>query len=328
MKRYVMLCTFTLLLIATVAIFGIISRNAIVQVSVVKVSPLTVENSVTCSGRVERVSTRSVYAPSAAMVSHVFVKVGDKVTAGESLMEIEVATAKTNTGNMGGTYESLLDQYGGQNEEQSQPEVATQTITAPTSGEVISIAVTNQSFVQTGKEVAVISDGDDLLQVRLSVNESNISGIKIGQKAVITGVGFKDTSYSGIVKSISTDAKQIVSTTGQETVVEVIVTVNKPGSDIKPGYTAKAKIITSQDSNVLIAPYETVRADKDGNEYVFVLNGKRAVKTSVVTNKEFDSGFQITSGLTQNDQIIVNPDSVSNGTLVILAEKDVVSSDG
>ncbi len=322
MKRYVMLCTFTLLAIASVIIFGTISRNAIVQVSVVKVSPLTVENSVTCSGRVERVSMRSVYAPSAAIVNHVYIKVGDKVSAGQPLMEIEVPSAKINTANNSGTYESLLSQYS----EQSQSEATTQTITAPSSGEITSVSVVNQSYIQAGNAVAVISDDLNALQVRLSVNESQISGIKVGQKAVITGVGFKDASYSGVVKSISSDAKQVVSTTGQETVVEVIVSVNKPGSDIKPGYTAKARIITSKDSNVLIAPYETVRADKDGNEYVFKLNGKRAVKTAVVTNKEFDSGFQIMSGLSQNDQIIANPDAVSNGTYVIPTEKGTVSS--
>ena len=60
----------------------------------------------------------------------------------------------------------------------------------------------------------------------------------------------------------------MVSTTGQETVVEVVVSVDNPGNDIKPGYTAKAKIITAQNDNVLIAPYEAVRAEEDGSEYV------------------------------------------------------------
>lgn len=323
MKRYIMLFTFTFLAIAVTIIFGTISRNEIVQVNVVKVNPITVDSAITCSGRVERVSMHSVYASSSAIVNHVYIKVGDKVSAGQPLMEIEVPSANTGAENIGGSYESLLNQYG----EQSQNKAMPQIITAPSSGVITSVSVVNQSYIQAGNTIAMISDDLNALQVRLSVNESKISGIKVGQKAVITGVGFKDTFYSGVVKSISSDAKQVVSTTGQETVVEVIASVNNPGSDIKPGYTAKARIITSKDSNVLIAPYETVRADKDGNEYVFKLSGKRAVKTAVVTNKEFDSGFQITSGLSQNDQIIANPDAVSNGTYVIPTEKGTVSSD-
>jgi len=322
MKKYVMLFTFTIIAIGMVIIFGTISRNSIIQVSIVKVSPLTVENSVTCSGRVERISTRSVYSPSAAVVRQVYVKVGDKVSAGQSLMEIEVPTEKSDSSNVEETYESLLNQYN----EQGQDAVTTQTITSPYTGEITSLSATNQGYVQPGVAVAEICESLDQLQVRLSVNESQISGIKTGQKAIITGVGFKDTSYTGTVKSISSDAKQITSTNGQETVVEVIVNVNNPGTDIKPGYTAKAKIITSQDSGVLIAPYEAVRADKDGNEYVFKLNGKRAEKTPVVTNKEFEDGFEVTSGLSQYDQIIADPDTVSDGTYVVPKQKGALSS--
>nr|WP_319488100.1 HlyD family efflux transporter periplasmic adaptor subunit [uncultured Caproiciproducens sp.] len=322
MKKYVMLFTFTLLAVAGMFTWGVFSRNSVVQVSVVKLNPLTVENSVTCSGRVERISTHNVYSPSAAFVSQVYVKLGDKVTAGQSLMEIQVPSANTDTSNSDGTYQSLLDQYN----TQSQNQVTTKTITSPYAGEITSLSVTNQGYIESGNPVAVISDSSEKLQVRLSVNESQISEVKVGQKAVITGVGFKNTSYSGIVKSISSDAKQIVSATGQETVVEVIVSVENTNLDIKPGYTAKAKIITSENPNVLIAPYDAVRADKDGNEYVFKLKEKKAVKTPVVTNREFDNGFEVTSGLSVNDQVIADPDSVSNGTHVI-PKAGTVSSD-
>ncbi|MBW7573771.1 efflux RND transporter periplasmic adaptor subunit [Caproiciproducens faecalis] len=327
MKKYVMLFTFTLIMAVGILTWGIFSRNSVVPVSIVKVNPVTVENSVTCSGRVERVSMRNVYTPSAAFVSRVFVQLGDKVAQGQPLMEIQVPSANTGASDSSdsdsdGTYESLLNQYSGQNQ------VTTKTITSPYEGKITSLSVTNQGYVQAGTPVAVISDSSDMLQIRLSVNESQISEIKPGQKAVITGVGFKNTAYAGTVKSISSEAKQVVSTTGQETVVEVIVSVEKPGSDIKPGYTAKAKIITSQNQNVLIAPYDAVRADKEGNEYVFTLKDKKAQKTPVITKREFDDGFEITSGLSGNEEVIANPDSVSNGTHVILKEEGTVSSNG
>lgn len=336
MKKYVMLFTFTIVLIAAVLFSGKMLQDSIIQVSVVKVSPLTVEDSVTCNGRIERASARTVYASAAAIVDQVYVKVGDKVSVGQPLMETRVpSTQKTNSADYADyaeTYAAILNQYSrsSQNNSSSQSsqssETETQTISAPCAGTITSVSVINQSYVQPGSSVAIIADELNSLQVRLSVNESQISAIKVGQKAVISGVGFKKSSYSGTVKSISSEAKQIISTTGQETVVEVIVSVDNPGEDIKPGYTAKAKIITSEDSNVLIAPYEAVRADKDGNEYVFKLNGQKAVKTPVVTNKEFDSGFQVVSGLTNNDQIIANPDSVSDGTRVIPKGKEAVNS--
>ncbi|WP_444657753.1 efflux RND transporter periplasmic adaptor subunit [Caproiciproducens sp. R2] len=326
MKKYVMLLSFTAMMVVGILTWGVFSRNSAVPVSIVKVNPVTVENSVTCSGRVERVSMHNVYSPSAAFVSQVYVQLGDKVTQGQRLMDIQVPSSASDSSSssdseLDGTYESLLNQYSGQSQ------ITTRTITSPYEGKITSLSVVNQGYVQAGTPVAVISDRSDMLQVRLSVNESQISDIKKGQKAIITGVGFKNTAYTGTVKSISTEAKQMVSTTGQETVVEVIVSVEKPGSDIKPGYTAKAKIITSENPNVLIAPYNAVRADKNGNEYVFKLKEKKAVKTPVVTDREFDDGFEITSGLSENDEVIANPDSVSNGAHVIPKESSVSSDD-
>ncbi|MDF1495104.1 efflux RND transporter periplasmic adaptor subunit [Caproiciproducens sp. CPB-2] len=326
MKKYAMLLSFTSMMVVGILTWGVFSRNSVVPVSIVKVNPVTVENSVTCSGRVERVSTHNVYSPSAAFVSQVYVQLGDKVTQGQRLMDIQVPSSASDSSSssdseLDGTYESLLNQYSGQSQ------ITTRTITSPYEGKITSLSVANQGYVQAGTPVAVISDNSDMLQVRLSVNESQISDIKKGQKAIITGVGFKNTAYTGTVKSISAEAKQMVSTTGQETVVEVIVSVEKPGSDIKPGYTAKAKIITSENPNVLIAPYNAVRADKNGNEYVFKLKEKKAVKTPVVTDREFDDGFEITSGLSENDEVIANPDSVSNGAHVIPKESSVSSDE-
>ena len=334
MKKYVMLYTFTAIAILCLVGFSIYSRNSTVEVSTVKVDAITVENSVTCSGRVERIATTNVYSPVSGMIENVLVKSGDKVRAGQPIMTVQTAAAVSSEtedaslpSGIPSEYESLLSLYGSQlSSAQSQAAPITQTIIAPVEGEITSVPVANQSYVTAGAPVAVIADNGGL-QVRLSVNESQISDIKVGQKAVITGVGFKNSSYSGTVKRISSDAKQEVTATGQETVVEVIVSVDKAGSDIKPGYTAKVKIITSSNPNVLVAPYEAVRADKNGSEYVFRVKGNQAVKTPIVTRQEFDSGFEVASGLSNNDLIIENPDSLVNGARIIPSEKDQVSSD-
>jgi multidrug efflux pump subunit AcrA (membrane-fusion protein) len=320
MKRNVMLITFTALALAAIFSWGAISRNSVIPVSVVKVNPLTVEDSVICSGRVERVSEHHVFSPSAAYVSRIFVKTGDVVSVGQPLMEVQTLDS-----DFSGAEDELQSETDLTGEFQQSP-IKTKTIVSPYAGEILSLNAIEQSYVQTGRPVAVISDDPAQLQVRLSVNESQISDIKTGQKAIITGVGFKNTAYTGVVKEISSDAKQVLSKSGEETVVEVIVSVDKAGGEIKPGYTAKAKIITSENEGVLIAPYEAVRADKDGNEYVYKLNGKKAVKTPVITNREFDKGFEITSGISKNDEIINNPDSVSNGSYVVPVKRGAVNS--
>jgi multidrug efflux pump subunit AcrA (membrane-fusion protein) len=334
MKKFVMLFTFTTISVGILLLGGYLIRNSAVQVSAVKVNTLTVENSVTCSGRVERVASRKVFGPSGAVVKEVYFKQGDHVTAGQTLMDIEVPSEKIDTSSLPSSipaeYENYINQYSDQIQsalnQNSSPEKITKSITSPISGEITTLSAIRQGYIASSIPVAVIAD-DSELQVRLTVNESQISDIKVGQKAIITGVGFKNSSYPGTVKYISPDAKQEITTTGQETVVEVVVSVDGISSDIKPGYTAKAKIITSNDFGVLIAPYEAVRADKNGDEYVFKINGKRAEKTPIVTSKEFDNGFQVTSGLSKNDVIIENPDNITNGAFVKPSEKKAVSSD-
>lgn len=337
MKRYVTLYAFTAVIISGLVLFSVFSKNSVVQVSTVKVNSITVENSVTCSGRVERIATTSVYAPASGIIQSIYVKEGDKVQAGQTLMTVRTVSDASNFSGEGASdlasrlpdgYESLLGLYGKSSlPSSSRPEqISVKSITAPVSGVITSVSAFSQGYVSVSSSVAVIADNVGL-QVRLSVNESQIPDIRVGQKAVINGVGFKNSSYSGKVTRISSDAKQIATTTGQETVVEVLVSVDKAGQDIKPGYSAKVKIVTSRNSGVLIAPYEAVRADKNGNEYVFRLKGNHALKTPIVTGQEFDSGFSVASGLTGNDVVIENPDNLSNGTRVIPSEKGAARSD-
>ena len=330
MKKHVMLFAFTFMAIAVVLFAGDTCKKSLIKVSVVKIVPITAENSVTCNGKVERAQTKNVYVRTLSLIKEIYVSPGDKVTRGQPVMSVTTAASAASAAPeeeaSGQTYGDLLNSYYGQTESgipagllgesAASPEPAEEEITAPVDGEVTSVFAEEQGYADPNSPVMTITSVSDL-QIRLSVNESQISDIELGQRAQITGVGFKNSSYSGTVKSISSEAKQLVSVTGQETVVEVVVSVENPNEDIKPGFTAKAKIITSQDSNVLIAPYEAVRADENGNEYVYKLEGKRAVRTPITTSTEFENGFQVISGLNRNDSIIINPDALSNGAYVL-----------
>ena len=332
MKKYVMLIAFTAIVLLGVYSIGNLYKGSIIEVSTVKVDPITAKNSILCTGKVERAQVRSVYAQSAAVVKEIFVKPGDEVKKGEVLMTLGDVTEETDTDqeDLQEAYQNLLEAYQSGDtsalDSLALPAAATprtpkiRKITAPIAGTVTSISVNTQGYVDPNKAVMIISNNNEL-QVRLSVNESQVSEIKAGQKAEITGVGFKGSAFEGTVTSISNEAKQLVSAYGQETVVEVLVSVKNPTEAIKPGFTAKTKIIVSEDENVLVAPYEAVRADNNGNEFVYKLDGQKAVKTPILTKEEFEDGLEIISGLKKDDVIITNPDAVTAGARVIPAEE-------
>ena len=351
MKKYATLFGLTLVLSLGIVQAGNTYKNSFVPVSIVKVNPITAESSIYCNnGTVERADSRNIYVAAGSTVEKVYVKKGDKVKAGQPLLSI-LPISKTVLQDAekkmdDQTYQELLNAYfsqitgesvpasipglpsaaapsasdqGGTNAPADAEQLESQEVAAPADGEVISVSVEEQGTAEGNKPVLTIAASPDL-QVRLSVNESQISDIKIGQKAVVTGAGFK-TAYEGTVTAISPDAKQQYTTAGtSETVVEVLVRIKNPKSDIKPGFSAKTKIITAESKDVLIAPYEAVRADDDGNEYVYLFNGRKAVKKPVITQKEFESGFEVLSGLEKQDAIILNPDAVTDGAAVILRE--------
>ena len=354
MKKYGMLFSFTLILSLLIIHAGNVYKGTYVPVSVVKVSPVTESSVYSNNGTVERVDSRNIYAQAGAVVQKIHVKTGDSVKAGQVLMTLSVSSAQDISDTVSlpdslneQTYQDLLETYYSQiaggsssaavpgtssSSEQGSSSASSSTsspaepietkdveITAPVAGVLTSVAISEQETVERNKAVMTVSASSDL-QVRLAVNESQISEIKIGQRAVITGAGFH-TVYEGTVTSISSEAKQEYHTTGTETVVEVLVRIQNPKSDIKPGFSAKARIITEESKNVLVAPYEAVRADDDGKEYVYLPHGRKAIKVPVTTRKEFESGFEVLSGLQDQDTIIMNPDSITDGAAVLPQEE-------
>lgn len=351
MKKYGLLFSFTLVLSLLIIHAGNVYKGNYVPVSIVKVSPITAESSIySNNGIVERVDSRSVFVQAGAVVEKIHVKNGDTVKAGQLLMTLSGSSAQLaqSTGSIPSnslddqTYQGLLQAYynqisGGSDSStaasspSSSAEVSSAPIdfnssetkeievTAPIAGVVTSIPVSEQATVDRNKAVITISASTDL-QVRLSINESQISEIKVGQRAIITGAGFH-TTYEGKVTSISSEAKQEINTTGTETIVEVIVRIQNPKSDIKPGFSAKAKIVTEESKNVLVAPYEAVRADDDGKEFVYLLQGRKAVKVPVTTRKEYETGFEVLNGIKDQDSLIINPDSIKDGAAVLPKEE-------
>lgn len=333
MKKTVMLLSFTAILIAAILISGQIIKDTMIKVTAVKAIASTAEDTVTCTGKVETQDGSNVYAPDSGVAEKIYVKEGDKVKAGQPIMDISYAASSYSSSSIT-SYNNAYDAYAAylgrtQSSSSISPSSTSSddsdnsrkisTVKAPISGIVESIAATTAgTYINSNKPAATIQN-ENGVQVRLSVDESQIADLKAGQKVQITGVGFKNSVYSGLIESISTEAKQLVSTTGQETVVEAIASVKNPGADIKPGFTAKVKVITSHNNNVMILPYEAVREDSDGNEFVYRIIGNRAKKTLVTTGREFDSGFEIKNGIKVNDLIIDNPDDVSENAIVIPA---------
>lgn len=347
MKKYVILYTFTAAAVLSILLAGKAVVRSIVPVTTVKLTASTAENYVVCSGKVESSEQANVYSNYSGVAAQVFVSVGDKVVKDEPIMQVKRLTEATGNSSSSsaassGDYSpysqylsglssseisgiaSALSSGSSSSESSALPESEGGTsgeivslVKAPAAGTIRSLAASKAGdYVVCGNPAAVIDESIGM-RVRLSVDEAQVSDLKKGQRVQISGVGFSHSTYYGKVLSIASEAKQLISTTGQETVVEALASVDNPGSDILPGFNAKAKITTSKDNRALVVPYEAVREDADGKEFIYrVVNG-RAERQNVVTGKELDNGFEVTSGLRENELVITNPDEVYDGVKVV-----------
>lgn len=319
MNKYLILSGLSLAAAVSVLGVGKWVQASIPQAAYVTLEAVSAEDDVTCSGRVERTGSSTVTAGCSGLAASVSVQPGDKVHKGQTLAEIAALPEGTSQAEAVETYSALL--AGGGPEELGLLEtLEARTLSSPIDGTVSAVSIEENEAVRAGQTAVVISNGDGL-QLSLSVNESQIAVLRLGQRAEITGAGFAGSVYYGEITSIADEATQTLSGAAQETVVEVLVSVENPGADIKPGFSASARIVTMEKQNVLIAPYEAVEADENGEEYVFLYRNGRAVRTPVKTGEEYDSGFEILSGCEAGDILLLSPAGLTDGARVALTSE-------
>ena len=332
MKKYVILYSVSITIIVSMVMVSIYLKNSIINVNVIDVSTSSVQNTILCSGVVEYSDSQDVVCKNTAIANDVFVKEGDYVNKGEYLINITNVKAEkkpisgmdtTNIGEISNitNFENIQEVYSNLvTESKGNPSDYTKygdayNIRAPISGLVSSVSIEKGKIINENSSIITISNTNNM-QVRLAVNESQISDLKVGQKVFVTGVGFRNSEYTGRVADISNEAEKIVGATGKETVVNVIVKLDNVNDDIKPGYTAKCRIVTSEENDILLTPYESIKSDENGREYVYQYIDGKAIKTYVETGNEYQNGYEIIEGLKNGDKIIEKPDRLYSNSRV------------
>lgn len=298
MKRYVMLFTFTLIAIAGILAFGRIRQSSVAQVRVYEVKPRLVEQTVTCTGRVEEAESEDVYVELPCVAQKVFVKAGDNVKKGDVLFEINVDATKQVIATAAGIPPSMVPD-----------EQIKSSVKAPVSGEIRAINVSPGGTVDNQSPCAVISSCETL-QVKVSIQESKLKNIKKGQTASVSGTAFQKDKYAGVVTHISSTARQQYVGTVSETVVDAVITLHEKDDSLKPGLSAKSKILVGSKPECIVIPYEYVLQDEEGSEFVYLYEDGSAEKRVVKTGLELSDGFEIISGLSAGELVIKSPDSI------------------
>ncbi|WP_022764189.1 efflux RND transporter periplasmic adaptor subunit [Butyrivibrio sp. XPD2006] len=183
----------------------------------------------------------------------------------------------------------------------SKIEAAKEGIKAEFDGVVTAIPATvaEGATVATGTQILTMANLEDV-QVTIQVSKSDLPKISMGQKVDITING---KPYNGEITKISGNATKNANGVA---VVDTVIKVLNPDSDIIFGVEANNKIHAQKADNTIVLPYEYVQTDSTG-DYVYVLAADGTVqRKDVVIGISTSTDAQITEGLEVGDKVITS----------------------
>src|SRR5262245_40009174 len=197
-----------------------------------------------------------------------------------------------------------------------------------------------------GSQLLTIADMSQL-EAEVEVDETDIPTVALGQQARVTIDAVPNRTFRGHITEIGNSpiqASNNTSSTGrQSTNFKVVVTLDEPVPDVRPGFTCSAEIVTATRKNVVSVPIQalTVREmlfDAQGNmvrdtttrrrrnleptvdasepppgherketEGVFLINEGHAVFTPVKVGIAGERYFEVVSGIKAGDRVITGP---------------------
>jgi HlyD family secretion protein len=191
-------------------------------------------------------------------------------------------------------------------------------IVSPVDGVVVSRNVdVGQTVAASFQTPTLFLIAQDLtrMQVDASVSESDIGGVKVGQKANFTVEAFPGRAFEGHIAQM----RQAPITVQNVVTYDVVIGVANADLALLPGMTANVHIVTEEHSDVLAVPLQALRFnprgaaaghdgdEREGTKRVFVLRDGAPEPVAVQVGIDDGTSFEVTGGeLAAGDRVIVD----------------------
>jgi HlyD family secretion protein len=156
-----------------------------------------------------------------------------------------------------------------------------------------------------------------VMEVEVEVDETDVIGVEIGQQAEVRVDAFPDQTIKGKVTEIGSSALQKVTSSEESRDFKVIITLENPPENLKPGLSATTDIITAEKTDILAIPISALvlreKEDKEGEkndeqeEGVYVVEENRVKFFPVEKGIMGEMMIEITTGLEEGQDIVVGP---------------------
>ncbi len=172
------------------------------------------------------------------------------------------------------------------------------TIHSPLDGIVTKIDSPLPGINITPAQATFFVVNPDSLAFYLTVNETEVVGLKEGQKVDIRLDAFPDRNFVGSISRVG-----FTPLAGQGTYYQVIVSFLEKEPEFKIGMNGDGEILIEKKEGVLIVP-ETALIKRDGEYSVFTVVNDRAKKQPVTVGLITDRGAEVIEGLTEGEIVI------------------------
>jgi len=152
--------------------------------------------------------------------------------------------------------------------------------------------------VSVGQKVASVVQIDKV-KISIGVTDIERSKINVDQEVELTTGSYPGTVFKGKVHSIGLKADEASLTYPVE-----IVFLNNNGKNLNPGIFVNVSILVSKILDVISIPQSILESSKSG-DFVWTINGNKALKKSVVIGAFSGTSVAIKEGLNSGDQIVV-----------------------
>ena len=187
------------------------------------------------------------------------------------------------------------------------------SVRAPQAGVISQRMVEEGSNVAPGQPIMKLVDVNRV-DIRISVPENRVSGVKVGTKADIKVAALGGATYTGSVTEKGVEANPISHT------YEVKMNIANPGSRLMPGMVCDVRLYTGKavaDGGEITVPSQAVGLDTDGTRFVWVSERGIARRRAISVGGFVTGGVSVTSGLRPGEKVIVEGCSkVSDGMKV------------
>ena len=153
------------------------------------------------------------------------------------------------------------------------------------------------------------------VKILVGISEADYTKVKKGDKVTLTVDALPGRTYSGSIRRIYPTIDPLTHT------VNIEVSVPNQNRELRPGMYAKVNVTFGQSSNIVVPDAAVVRLQGSGQRNVFVVEDGVAVQREVSLGRHFDGQYEILSGIGEGEQVVVKGGSaLRNGAAVEVIE--------